>query len=69
MLAKYLHQNLPIASGPDANYSFCPIRFCIAENMRKHIDGKALALECFKDVMKDPDAPHEKVQKYINELS
>ena len=73
-LAEYLHQVLPRvpigakADDPEA-YKFCWVRFQIAVDIRKIPEGKALALECFGEVLKDPQGPREEVLKAINELS
>jgi hypothetical protein len=73
-LAQYLHQVLPRvpddtkANGPEA-YKFCYVRYNIAVDIGKIPEGKALALECFGEVMKDPQGPREEVLKAINELS
>ena len=53
---------------PDA-YKFCYVRFHIALEIGKIPEGKALALECYGEVMKDPQGPHEEVIKAIKELS
>lgn len=71
VLALYLHSNLPMAADPKPDYQFCRIRFHIGMELKeiKNRDSKDLALACFKDVMLDPDAPHDLVQKTIEELS
>lgn len=73
-IAQYLHQVLPrvpndtTANNPGA-YKFCYVRYHIAVDIGKIPEGKALALECFREVMKDPQGPREEVLKAINELS
>jgi hypothetical protein len=73
-LAEYLHQALPrvpkdiTADDPEA-YKFCYVRFHIALKIGKIPEGKALALECYEEVMKDPQGPREEVMKAISELS
>ncbi len=73
-LAQYLHQALPkVPNDATENdteaYKFCYIRYCIAKDIRNIPEGRVLALECFREVQKDPQAPHEEVLKAINELS
>jgi len=74
VLANYLHQVLPkvpngvIADDPDA-FKFCSVRFHIALAIEKIPGGKALALECYEEVMKDPRGPHQEVRKAMSELS
>lgn len=73
VLAHYLHQVLPkvpndIKADDKEPYKFCRARLLIALDIGKIPEGKALALECFEEVLKDPRAPHANVQKAINEL-
>ena len=46
--------------------------FDISEKLRAlaatHSDAKTIALECLKDVLYDPKAPKERVEKVIREL-
>lgn len=73
VLAQYLHQVLPRVpsdtkeNDPEA-YKFCYVRHHIAGDIRKIPEGKALAIECFREVLKDPQGPREEVLKAINEL-
>jgi hypothetical protein len=73
-LAQYLHQALPrvpddaIENDQEA-YKFCYVRYHIAGELMEIPEGKDLALECFGEVMKDPQGPHEEVLKAIKELS
>jgi hypothetical protein len=69
VLALYLHSLLPKAGDPKPDYKFCPIRYKIGMDLKVNKDSKELALACLKDVMLDPQAPHDEVQKAIEELS
>lgn len=73
-LAQYLHEILPrVPNNTTANdsgaYKFCYVRYQIAMDIGKIPEGKALALECLREVLKDPQGPREEVLKAINELS
>ena len=61
-IAQYLHQVLPKVP------KFCYVRYHIARDIGKIPGGKALALECFEEVLKDPHGPREEVLKAIKEL-
>lgn len=71
-MAQYLHQVLPrvpdhtTANDPEA-YKFCYVRYQIARGIQKIPEGKALALECFREVLKDPQGPRAEVLKAISE--
>lgn len=73
-LAQYLHQVLPrvphdaIENDQEA-YKFCYVRYHIAKELMKIPECKELSLECFAEVLKDPQGPREEVLKAIKELS
>lgn len=68
VIAQYLHQVLPKISDNE-NFKFCYVRFHIALGIEKIPEGKTLAIECYEEVLKDPDGPHEEVLKAINKLN
>jgi len=70
VLAQYLHQVLPrVPNGAKADdqeaYKFCYVRHHIAVEIGNITEGKALALECYEEVLKDPRGPREEVLKAI----
>lgn len=73
-IAHYLHDRLPLAPDDPSDdlpnaYNSCPIRFYTANAIRKLPEGKALALECYREVLKDPRGPREDVEEYIQEMN